>query len=197
MRQTAYWSNTGIGSLLDIGSHLTAVTVVRRAAPSTGQRRACCVMVRSRWNVCPAPWTAMLSADSSESATSPGLVDSHCALQSSSLYRGLTDSVPLNVRVVWCLSLRKATWWFVSSSTWAGRDIERFPPPNAPSSNWSCRSTSGSARERRVREEPSCTACEYTPKTHSLVHFVYLPPPLKQECVRISSSVKNLVKNIS
>lgn len=35
-------------------------------------------MVRSRWSVCPAQWTVMLSVDSSESATSPGLVDSYC-----------------------------------------------------------------------------------------------------------------------
>lgn len=67
----------------------------------------------------------------------------------------------LNVCVVHSLSLRRATWWFVSSSTWDGRGIEKSPPPNAPSSNWSCRWTSGSVKERREREEPSSTACEF------------------------------------
>lgn len=45
-----------------------------RAVLSIGQKRACCATVRSRWNVCPARWTVTLSADSSGSATSPGLV---------------------------------------------------------------------------------------------------------------------------
>lgn len=67
----------------------------------------------------------------------------------------------LNVHVVCSHSLRRATWWFVSSSTWGGRGIEKCPPPSAPSSNWSCRWTSGSVKERRAREEPSSTACEF------------------------------------
>lgn len=58
--------------------YVNTVSVVLRVVPSTGQRRACCVTVRSRWNVCPARWTVMLSADSSESATSPGSVRSRC-----------------------------------------------------------------------------------------------------------------------
>lgn len=58
------------------------------------------------------------------------------------------------------LSRRKATWWFASSSTWDGRGTEKCPPPSVPSSSWSCRWTSGSARARRARAEPLCTACE-------------------------------------
>lgn len=144
-----------------------------RAVLSIGQKRACCVTGRSRWNVCPARWTVMLSVDSSGSAILPGLVLrfllSYCF--SGFLVQSINTSSKC-MCVIWSFSLRKATWWSVSSSTWVGQDTGKSPPPNAPSSNWSCRLTSGSARGKKERGEPLCTACEYTACFFHLYGFI-------------------------
>lgn len=145
---------------------------VYRVVLSTGRRRECWDTALYRWTVYPALWTVTSSVVFSGYATWPEWV-SHTSLklfafnlrnEAQSRASVLVGSASLYWRVCVCvcvLSLRKVTWWSVSSSTWDGRGIGKSPPPSARSSNWSSRWTNGRRSVRRATDGRSYTACEY------------------------------------